>query len=89
MTSDMVTVTDKVIHTVARETQTDPIDLPPLYDVVDGDSLHAVVEQMDEGTVMFGYAGVTVTVSATGTVQVASASRCPEPDDSEPTATGD
>ena len=85
----MVTVSNKVIHTVARETQTDPIDLPPLYDVVDGDSLGAVVEQMDEGSVTFGYAGVTVTVFATGTVEVTSASQSLEPDDGEPTATGD
>lgn len=65
-----VSVSDRVIHAVARETDTDPLALPPLYDVVDGDSLNAYVEHMDDGALTFTYAGVTVTIFGSGSVQV-------------------
>lgn len=63
-------MTQRVVRAVARETGRDPLDLPPLYGVIDGDSLDAYIERIDYGDLSFAYAGVTVTVYATGTVQI-------------------
>jgi hypothetical protein len=78
-----LTVSDRVIEAVARETDTDPLELPPLYDVVDGESLDECVAALDDGDLTFSYAGVTVTVSSSGTVQVTDAA-----DDGSETSTG-
>lgn len=57
---------EAVIHTVARQTDRDPLELPPLFDVVDPDALDALVRQMRRGDVTFEYAGQTVTVDCDG-----------------------
>lgn len=76
MVRQNLTVSDRVIRAVARETNTDPLELPPLYNVVDGESLDAHVKEMD-GKVSFSYAGVTVTVYSTGTVEVSPTTTVP------------
>lgn len=70
MTRDRVSVTDRVVSAVARELNTDPLELPPLYNVVDGDSLESWVETSEDGELTFSYAGVRVTVYSSGTVEV-------------------
>lgn len=78
MGSGSRTVTQRVIAAVARETDTDPLELPPLYTVVDGDSLEAIVESLDNGSFTFTYAGVRVRVTDTGTIEVTEPGTAPE-----------
>lgn len=71
-------VSQRVTHAVAEETDTDPFDLDPLFDVIDPESLNALFEptnrgsQRTTGSVAFDYAGCEVTVSADGAVDVTS-----------------
>lgn len=62
--------TQRVVSAVARETNTDPLELPPLYNVLGDKSLEQCLEDLDEGHLTFSYAGVTVTVSCTRSVQI-------------------
>ena len=57
---------EAVIHTVARETDRDPLELPPLFDAVDPDALDALARTRRGGDVTFEYAGQTVTVDCDG-----------------------
>jgi hypothetical protein len=41
---------ERVVQAVAEETGTDPVDLPPLYDVIDPDALDAVFASGRDGT---------------------------------------
>lgn len=65
---DAESTADRVVQVVADHTDTDPLDLPPLYDAVDPDSLNAFVAQLHSGTVDFGYAGYDVSVDSDGVV---------------------
>lgn len=60
----------RVIQAVAASTDTDPLELPPLYDRLDSDALDAVVRGLDNGTVQFRYVGHTVTVHSDGSVEI-------------------
>ena len=62
--------TQRVVSAEARETNTDPLELPPLYNVLGGKSLERCLADQDDGHLTFSYAGVTVTVSSTRTVQI-------------------
>lgn len=51
MLDDPKSVTEAVIQSVAAETQTDPLELPPLYDTVDPDLLEKFSDlSVDEGS---------------------------------------
>lgn len=73
------TASSRVLLAVADATGLDPLDLPPLCDVVDPDALDAVFPvARDEGArrrgerqVSFSYAGVDVLVIGDGAVTVA------------------
>lgn len=65
-----------VVTAVATATETDPLELPPLYSVIDPDALEDVVHSTarerpgDDTIVTFEYAGHAVTVNGHGTVLV-------------------
>ncbi|GAB3423567.1 hypothetical protein GCM10027435_29710 [Haloparvum alkalitolerans] len=61
---------ERVTRRVAEETDTDVLELPPLFDAVDPDGLNDTVATMEAGEVTFAYAGRTVTVTADGDVRV-------------------
>ena len=64
-----------MIWRIADAGDVDPIDLPPLADVVDPDALDAlfVGDGRSEGTVRFDYCGHAVEVRASGDVRVETA----------------
>lgn len=72
------TVTERVVQSVAASTDTDPLDLPPLYDTIDPDALAVSIHTLNV-TMHFQYADQFVTVRSDGTVDVAdsSSSTCP------------
>lgn len=59
----------KVITSVAQCQETDPLDLPPLIEYVDADSLNRLFTS-GTGYVKFQYAGCEVTVDSNGKVEV-------------------
>lgn len=63
-------VTERVVWAVARETGRNPLELPSLYTVIDGDSLESYVESVDDGYLTFEYVGLTVTVHSDGSVEI-------------------
>lgn len=73
MTSEQPHVSRRVVRAVARETGTDPLELPRLFDTIDPDALDALVREMAAGEVQFRYAGHEVTVDSHETVTVAPA----------------
>lgn len=64
------TVSERVIQKVADATNSDPLELPPLYGPIDPDALDALIEQMSDGTVSFTYVGQEVTVNSDGTIRL-------------------
>ncbi|SFP27790.1 MULTISPECIES: HalOD1 output domain-containing protein [Halolamina] len=70
MEGDPESVVDRVVKSVATTTETDPLELPPLYDAIDPDALAGVVDGMNRGHVVFAYAGCTVTVTDEGSITV-------------------
>jgi hypothetical protein len=69
-------VSERVVDEVADATDTDRLDLEPLYEVVDADALDALFDQGQFGgagaptRVSFSYAGCDVVVSTGGQVSV-------------------
>lgn len=59
-----------VIEAVARATDADPLDLPPLSRTLDADALDAFVANSRFDSLSFAWAGVRVTVFEDGTVRV-------------------
>jgi hypothetical protein len=64
---------DRVVRSVAALTDTDPVDLPALYDAIDPGALDRI---FDGGTdaelsICFTYAGTEVSLSETGELEVA------------------
>lgn len=65
---------EAVVEAVAAATQSDPLDLPPIYDAVDPDALSNLFEPSStgsrrfQGTVTFEYADHLVTVEGEGTI---------------------
>lgn len=70
-------VSQRVVRAVAAETDAEPLEMEPLYDVIDPEGLNALFEPTkcgptrSAGTVTFRYAGCAVTVHADGGVEVA------------------
>ncbi|MEF8800405.1 MAG: HalOD1 output domain-containing protein [Halolamina sp.] len=62
------TIAEQIVEKVANTADTDVLDQPPLYDVIDPDALDALVEAMSDGEVSFIYAGYEVTVESDRTV---------------------
>ena len=65
-----IPVSEQVVQTVASQSNTDALDLPPLFDTLDPDSLDTLIREMDEGKVSFTYAGYNITVTTDGGVEV-------------------
>lgn len=63
-------MSERVIQEIARTTQIDPFELPPLYEAIDPDALNMVIETMSNGTVSFTYAKHEVTVSDDGSIDI-------------------
>lgn len=63
-------VTENVLESVADYTNTDPVDLPLLYESINPDALETIIRDLDEGQVSFSYADLCVTVQSDGTVNV-------------------
>lgn len=61
---------EQVVLAVAAETDTDPLDLPPLYETLDPDALDSVVHKSPDCTVTFQYAGCTLTVESSSNIFV-------------------
>lgn len=62
---------ERVIQTVASQSNTDALDLPPLFDTLDPDFLDTLIREMNEGEVSFSYAGFNITVNTDGVVNTA------------------
>lgn len=71
------TVPMRVVQSVAAYSDTDPLDLPPLYNAVDPDALEVTIQTMSEGKIEFQYAGHSVTVNQEGIVEVSDTSSNP------------
>lgn len=71
-----VPISQRVIEQVAEETNTDPIDLEPLFTRIDPDALDALFSNgagatvRAEGEVTFPMGGCEVTVDASGAINV-------------------
>ncbi|RQG90893.1 hypothetical protein EA473_19810 [Natrarchaeobius chitinivorans] len=64
-----------VVSAVAKVEDTDPVDLPPLYNAIDSEALNNLFTSRSESTVeqlTFQYAGYTIVVSGSGEVHVKS-----------------
>ena len=64
------TATEAVIQTVAETTNTDPLELPPLYETIDPDALDALIADMQAGTISFTYTDCEITVHSDSTVTI-------------------
>ena len=63
-------VSRRVIQKVANSTDSDVLELPPLYDAIDPGALEKIVEGMSDGEVTFAYARREVTVTSDGTIDL-------------------
>lgn len=63
-------VSERVVEAVAEYSNTDVLDLAPLFDSVDPEALDGVVRSMSDGQVSFVYAGLRITVDSRGAIRV-------------------
>ena len=70
MNEIMGSVTMQLIRQVAAYTDTDAVELPPLYDTIDPDALETCITQMEGVDLSFEFAGVPVTVESTGEIEL-------------------
>ena len=70
MSQSRDTIPGRVVRRVATATDSDPLELPPLYEAIDPDTLDSLVEGMADGELSFAYAGHQVSVDSVGTVSV-------------------
>lgn len=61
-------ISERLIDRVATYTDTDPLELPPLYDTIDPESLDDCIENLDGVGLSFHYAGVAVAVDSDGDI---------------------
>ncbi|MWG34010.1 HalOD1 output domain-containing protein [Halomarina oriensis] len=59
-----------VVEAIAREAGVSPLDLPPLYDAIDPDSLDRLLPQDGTAEMTFRYYGYEVTLSDASDVRV-------------------
>lgn len=55
---------------MARYTDTDPLELPPLYNSIDPDALETFVNMLSDTKLHFQYAGHHVVVESDGTITI-------------------
>lgn len=71
MRSGGPSLTERVVRVVATQNGMDPLEMPPLYGALDGNSLEKLVEELEEGqALVFTYVGKRVTVTATGSIEI-------------------
>ena len=70
-------VTEGVVRAVSSATHSEPIELEPLYSVVDTDALNALFTSLGTGTsrhsngvVEFDYAGNRIQVTSSGSIEI-------------------
>lgn len=63
-------VDERIVRKVADLSDSNALDLPTLYDVIDPEALESLVRSMADGEVSFTYAGYEVTVESDGTVRL-------------------
>lgn len=68
--AESVSPSERIVYTVAEQTNTEPHELPPLYDSIDPDSIDRLLTSMEHGELQFQYAGQAVTVNSDGSVDV-------------------
>lgn len=61
---------ERVVRAVSRRTARDPLELPPLFGVIDPDALDASVRSLSAGSISFEFAGHAVTVDSDGDVEL-------------------
>lgn len=61
---------EQLIHIVAEQTNTDPLELPALYDTIDPDALDTLLTTLKSGHIEFNYAGQPVRLESDGTVHL-------------------
>lgn len=66
-----------VVEAMAQHTDSDPLELPPLYKAIDPDALDALFHGQRKATaparVQFHYAGHSVTITEDGAIDVTAA----------------
>ncbi|MEY7847598.1 HalOD1 output domain-containing protein [Natrarchaeobius sp. A-rgal3] len=65
----------RIVNTVASKEDCDPIDLPPLYDVIDPSALDSLfrstpTNRRSQGSLTFRYCGYRVTIDARDEISV-------------------
>lgn len=63
-------VSARVVDAIAVHADSDPLDMEPLYNVVDLDALESIVGRDADVRVSFEYGDYTVAVAGDGTVSV-------------------
>ena len=61
---------EAIIEAIAEETDSDPLELPPLYNAIDPDALDRLFANREGGTVTFCCCGHKITVKQDGTVVI-------------------
>lgn len=61
---------ERVVREVAAHTDSDPLELPPLYGSIDPDALNAGIYASSESELSFHYAERVVTAKGDGTVDI-------------------
>ncbi len=75
-TTDSPPVSQQVVQAVAEEKNADPLELEPIFNAIDPESLDTLFEptkagsRRATGSVTFSYAECTVTVDADGSIDV-------------------
>lgn len=62
---------ERLIYAVAEQIDTDPLELPPLYDTIDPELLDAFLAKWDGGPNDFQYAGLSVRIESNGAIHLA------------------
>lgn len=61
---------ERIVEAVAAHADTDPLELPPLYEAIDADALDALFREGCDGSVQFRYADRDVTFYSEGSVEI-------------------
>ena len=70
---------ERVILAVAEQTNTDPVELPPLYHTIDPEALDAFLATWEDGLIEFQYAGHSVSIECDGTIHLTEDTGSPAP----------
>lgn len=63
-------ISHRIIESIAEQEGMDPIDLPPLYDSVDPESLNELIRSTGQGVIAFNYENYRVIINSDNRVQV-------------------